>query len=257
MKALLLLLLLTVGLSSQARAADEKIISVAAAADLVFCLEELSADFERSHTGVKLQVSTGASGNLFAQISRGAPFDLFMAADVEYPRQLVKAGAAEETSLTTYAFGHLVLWTMKPGLDVQRGLKTLLEPAVKKFAIASPAHAPYGRAAKSALENAKLWEELQPKLVLGENVAQTAHFVQTGNVDAGIVALSFVLAPKLAGKGTYIEIPESAHPRLEQAAVLTKRGASNESARAFLEYLRSPEARSIFERYGFRLPVPK
>jgi molybdate transport system substrate-binding protein len=257
MKVLLVLVVLSFWAQLPGRATEREMVSVAAAADLVFCLEELSVGFEKAHPAAKLRTTTGASGSLFAQISRGAPFDVFMAADVEYPRQLIAAGGAEKESLTTYAFGHLVLWTTKAELDVKRGLEVLREPAVKKFAIASPAHAPYGRAAKAALESAKLWGDLQPKLVLGENVAQTAHFVQTGNVDAGIVAFSFVLAPRMAGKGVYFEIPETAHPRLEQAAVLTRRGAENQSARVFLLYLRSEGARAIFERYGFRLPASK
>jgi len=130
----------------------------------------------------------------------------------------------------------------------------LRDEKIKKVAIANPAHAPYGRAAKAALEHLKLWEAIQPKLVLGENIAQTAQFVQTGNVDAGIVALSLVLSSKLKNAGSYYLIPEASFPRLEQGAVLTKKGIQNPAAKKYLAFLRSKQAREVFNRYGFRLP---
>lgn len=235
----------------------EETVSVAAAADLVFCLDEIDAAFEKSHPGIKVQVTSGSSGNFFAQIQHGAPFDVFLSADVSYPRQLAETGLADKASLYTYAVGRIVLWTMKPEIDVKRGLAVLSDSAVHKVAVANPEHAPYGRAAKAALEHEKLWESLQPKIVLGENIAQTLQFVQSGNADAGLVALSLVLAPKLAGQGTYFEVPESFHPRLEQGAVLTKQGAAKAGAKAFLQYLASPEARPILDRYGFSLPSAK
>ncbi len=235
--------------------AAEETISIAAAADLVFCLDELSAAFEKAHPGVKLQVTSGSSGNFFAQIQHGAPFDIFLSADITYPKQLAEAGFADKNSLLTYAVGRLVLWTMKPEIDVQKGLAVLKDPAVRKIAIANPEHAPYGRAAKAALEHENLWDALQPKIVLGENIAQTMQFVQSGNADVGLIALSLVRAPKLAGQGSYFEIPESFHLRLEQAGVLTKRGAEKAVAQAFMQYLGSPEARPILDRYGFLLPA--
>ncbi len=152
-----------------------------------------------------------------------------------------------------------MLWTTHPEtVDVMKGLAVLKDPGiVKKLAVANPDHAPYGRAAKEALQHDKLWDALQSRIVLGENIAQTAQFVETGSADAGIVALSLVLSPKLVKLGKWQEIPAEDYARLEQAAVLTKQGAGNALARAYLEFLRSPEARAIFDRYGFRLPEKK
>jgi molybdate transport system substrate-binding protein len=236
-----------------ARAADS--VSIAAAADLVYCLDELDAAFLRVHPGVDLKVSSGSSGNFATQIRNGAPFDVFLSADLEYPRDLVKAGLADGKSLTPYAVGRLVFWTAKPEkVDVSRGLALLAQPEpVSKLAVANPDHAPYGRAAKEALEHEKLWELVQPRIVLGENISQTAQFVATGNADAGLVALSLVLSPQLAKVGKWQEIPTEWYGRLEQGGVLTSAGAKNPLARAYLEFLRTPEARKILDRYGFRM----
>ncbi|MDR3418708.1 MAG: molybdate ABC transporter substrate-binding protein [Nevskia sp.] len=235
-----------------AHAADR--ITVAAAADLALCLQDLDAAFQRQHPGAEIRAVTGSSGNFFAQIRNGAPFDVFLSADLSYPKQLAEAGLADPDSLTLYAVGHLVLWSTNPAVDVSRGLAVLDSAAVRKFAIANPDVAPYGRAARSALERAGLWQRLQPKLVTGENIAQTAQFVQTGNVDAGIVALSLVLAPAAAGSGKYFRIPQDQYPRLDQAAIVTAQGRGNALAAVYLAFLRSPEARAVFDRYGFLLP---
>ena len=153
-----------------------------------------------------------------------------------------------------YAEGRLILWTMKSGVDVSRGLAALRDPAVKHVALANPDHAPYGRAAKAALVHEGLWAELTPKFVYGENIAQTAQFVQTGNADAGLVAMSLVAAPQFAHAGHYFEIPAGDYPPLEQAAAVTKAGAGNALAKAYVQYLQTDEARAILERFGFRLP---
>lgn len=238
------------------RAAEGATLSVAAAADLVFCLEKLNAEFTKTSPGVDLKVSSGSSGNFFAQIQNGAPFDVFLSADVDYPRQLIRAGLAEERSLTPYAVGRVVLWTIRPDkVNVDKGLEGLRDPAIGKIAIANPEHAPYGRAAKAALETAGVYGAVKDRLVLGENIAQAAQFVQSGNVDAGLVALSLVLVPKMAGVGRYQLIPETSHPPLEQALVITKRGAANPLAARYVEFLRSGEARAIFDAFGFRLPA--
>jgi len=237
-------------------------VSIAAASDLVFCLEALHAAFlqienprSKIENPTALTVSTGSSGNFFAQIKNGAPFDVFLSADLHYPRELAAAGAADGRSITLYAIGRIVLWTVRPDLDPADLAAVVRSPSVRKFAIANPAHAPYGRAAQQALEKGNLWTAAQPKLVLGENISQTAQFVQTGNADAGIVALSLVLAPVLAGTGRWVEIPPSAYASLEQAAVLTTRGAANPAAARYLAFLRTPAARAIFDRFGFRLPA--
>ena len=234
----------------------DQTVSVAAAADLTYCLDDLNAAFKKAHADADIKVSSGSSGNFATQIKNGAPFDVFLSADIGFPRDLVKAGFADEKSLTTYAQGRLVLWTAHPEqVDVTKGLDILRkEEPVKKLAVANPEHAPYGRAAKQALEHDKLWDTVQPRIVLGENIAQTAQFVATGNADAGIVALSLVVAGKLSKIGKWQEIPADKYAPLEQAAVLTKGGLGNPLAKEYLEFLRTPEARTIFDRYGFRLP---
>jgi len=242
-------LLCLIGVTARA---DE--LSIAAAADLNYCLEDLNTAFQQSHPNAVLKVSSGSSGNFFAQIKNGAPFDVFLSADMSYPKELIKAGLAQEADVVQYAVGRIVLWTTNEKVDVSRGLGALRDAeAVTKIAIANPDHAPYGRAAKAALEHEGLWKEVEGRLVLGENIAQTAQFVQTGNADAGIVALSLVMAPKLAGVGHYFEIPVETYPPLEQGAVITKTGAGKPLAKAYLDFLRSAEARKIFDRYGFRL----
>lgn len=229
-------------------------VRVAAAADLTFALEELKPVFAAERLGATLVVTTGSSGSLFAQIQNGAPFDVFLSADLEFPRRLAAAGAAEEASLRRYAVGHLVLWTTRTNVAVTNSLAVLTNAAVRRVAIANPATAPYGRAARAALTNAALWDAVQPKLVLGDNIAQTAQFVETGTVDAGLVGLSLVSAPRLQGKGTWWPLPDGAHPPLEQGAILTARGATNAAARAFLDFLGSENARAVLGRFGFRLP---
>lgn len=253
-KSLLKILLLSFLFGTFARAQKSETLTIAAAADLIYCLEELNVAFQKAYPAAALKVSTGSSGNFFAQIQNGAPFDVFLSADMKYPHELVKAGLADSSSLTLYAIGRIVLWSRRADLDVTRGLEILRDEKIVKVAIANPAHAPYGRAAQAALEHFQLWQAIQPKLVLGENIAQTAQFVQTGNVDAGIVALALVMSPKLKNAGTYYVIPETSFPRLEQAAVLTKQGIKNPVANRYLEFLRSEPARAIFNRYGFRLP---
>ena len=234
-------------------------VSVAAAADLVFCLDEINAAFEKANVGSKVNVSSGSSGNFATQIKNGAPFEVFLSADIGFPRDLIKAGLADEKSLLTYATGRLVLWTARPeAVDVTKGLEVLRKDTpVAKLAIANPDHAPYGRAAKQALEHDKLWEAVQSRIVMGENIGQTATFVSTGSADAGIVALSLVIAGPNAKVGKWQEIPADKYVPLEQAVVVTKQGAGNPLAKAYVDFLRTPEARVIFDHYGFRLPEKK
>ena len=230
-------------------------VSIAAAADLAYCLEDIDAAFRKTHPGAVLNVSSGSSGNFTTQIKNGAPFEVFLSADVSYPRELIMAGLADENTLMVYAIGRIVFWTSAPDkVDVTRGFDLLREAdgPVKRLAVANPDHAPYGRAAKEALQHEKLWDAVQPRVVLGENIAQTAQFVETGNADAGFVALSLVLSPKLAKIGKWWEVPTDAYNKLEQGVVLTKAGANNPLARAYIDFLKTDEARAIFDRYGFK-----
>ena len=233
-------------------------ITVAAASDLTFALIEIAHHFEQK-TGNRVKLAFGSSGNFFAQIQNGATFDVFFSADVDYPRKLAAGGLAFAPTLWVYGTGRIVLW-VPSGSPVnlgRMGMKALLDPSVAKIAIANPAHAPYGHAAKSALENLKLYDQVRDKLVLGENISQTAQFVESGNAQIGILALSLALAPTLKDKGTYWEIPADSYPPIEQAAIIPTAATDKTLARAFLDYVRTPEAQAILHEYGFQPPAGK
>ncbi|MGH9531557.1 MAG: molybdate ABC transporter substrate-binding protein [Terriglobales bacterium] len=236
-------------------AADE--VTVAAASDLSFAFKEVAAGFEKQ-TGHTLRVSTGSSGNFFTQIRSGAPFDVFFSADAEYPRTLEAEGLTQPGSLYVYAVGRIVIWAPRGSLELAKdGMHVLLHPSVRKIAIANPRHAPYGRAAVAALKHFGIYEQVESRLVFGENASQAAQFVESGNAQAGIIALSLASAPQMKEKGEQWLIPEEAHPKLEQAAVILRTARSPKAARALLEYLRGPEGQAILKRYGFQLPEAK
>ena len=234
------------------RAAEH--VTVAAAANLVYVLEPLNAAFAKVMPESEVRCEVGASGSLVAQIENGAPYDVFLSADTDYPRKLVKAGAAEAESVEVFARGRLVLWTLRPALDLSGVGAAVSSAAVKKLAIANPETAPYGRAAKEALEHLGLTALTAPKLVFGENISQAAQYVSSGNADAGFVALSLVLSPKLKDKGRWIEVPSALYAPILQAAVLTKQGGPNAAARKYLEFLSGAEAQGILARYGYGAP---
>jgi molybdate transport system substrate-binding protein len=230
-------------------------LAVAAASDLQVILPAVATAFERT-TGEKVNISFGSSGNFLAQIKNGAPFDVFLSADIEYPRELDREGLAEPGTLLPYATGSLVLWTRTgSGVDVGRGLETLLSDRVRHIAIANPEHAPYGRAAVAALRAAGLYEKVRGKLVLGENVSQAGQFVQSGNADAGLVPLSFAHAPAASATGQYVAVPSSLYPPIEQAAVVVRASRNKDAARAFLAFLNQPATRALFADAGFG-PAP-
>src|SRR5438552_9810395 len=230
-------------------------ISVAAASDMNFAFKEIVAEFEKK-TGNTVRLSLGSSGNFFAQISNGAPFDLYFSADISYPKKLEEAGLAEPGTLYMYAVGRIVVWVPKgSSIDVASlGIKALQHPSVKKIAIANPKHAPYGRAAVAAMEHFKVHDAVKDKLILGENISQTAQFVQTGGADIGIIALSLAVAPAMKESGMYWEVPVEAYPRLEQGAVILRAAKDQKTAREFLDYVKGPEGTAVFKRYGFFLP---
>ncbi|MFI5355723.1 MAG: molybdate ABC transporter substrate-binding protein [Opitutales bacterium] len=230
-------------------------VRVAVAANLVQASAALNAAFRAAEPGIQLEVVFGSSGNLVAQITQGAPYDVFLSADLDYPRALIAAGQAEAETLTPFATGRLVLWTTRPGLAVPDLATALRDPALHTLAIANPATAPYGRAARETLEKLGLWAVLQPRLVIGENIGQTAQFVASGNADAGLVALSFVLSPQLADRGRWVEVPAADHAPLTQGAVLTRHGADHPAARRYLAFLRSAAARKVLERFGYGVPA--
>jgi molybdate transport system substrate-binding protein len=230
-------------------------ITIAAAADLNFAFKEIVAGFEKK-TGNTVKLSLGSSGNFYAQITNGAPFDLYFSADISYPRKLDEAGLAEPGTLYMYAVGRIVVWVPKGSpIDVgSLGIKALEHPSVKKIAIANPKHAPYGRAAVAAMERYKVYEAVKDKLVLGENISQTAQFIQTGGADIGIIALSLAVAPAMKETGLFWEVPLDAYPQLEQGAVVLKAGKDVKTARAFLDYVKGPDGAGVLKRYGFARP---
>ena len=228
---------------------------VAAASDLNVALAEIAGQFEHD-TGHRVDTVFGSSGTLTRQIQDGAPFELFLSADEAFVDTLAAAGLTRGRG-TLYGVGRIVLFapTGSP-LDATAGLAGLARlvssGGVRRFAIANPEHAPYGRAAEAALRKHGVWTALQPRLVLGENVTQAAQFATTGNAAGGIIAYSLALAPNMQGRGRYALIPADDHAPLRQRMVLTARAGP--VAQRFYDYMQSPPARAILERYGFSLP---
>lgn len=236
-----------------AASAENKAPVIAAASDLKFALDDVAARFE-ADTGHRVALSFGSSGNFARQIQQGAPFELFMSADEDFVFRLADAGLTRDRG-TLYGIGRVVLFTPRGSalkLDAElQGLRAGWS-GVRKFAIANPEHAPYGRAAQQALQSLGLWQLVQPKAVLGENIAQTAQFVTSGSAEAGVIALSLALAPEVALQGQHVLLAESLHQPLRQRMVLTRRAGA--TATLFYGYLQSAPARGILRRYGFVLP---
>ncbi len=249
--------LLAILLSAAAVPVSAETLLVAAASDLTHSMDALSAAFVREVPGAKLKVSLGSSGNFFAQIKQGAPFDVFLAADMHYPSRLAQEGAAEAATLTPYAIGRLAVWSLDKQIDLSQGMRAFNNPALTRVAIANPDVAPYGRAARTALQHYGFWDVVKGKLVIGENIAQTAQFVQTGNAQLGIVSYATVRAPQLRGIGSHYVIPDAGLPPIEQGAIITRHGKANPLAARFLKFLTSPAAREILTKAGFTLPRAK
>jgi molybdate transport system substrate-binding protein len=229
-------------------------ITIAAAANLNFAFREIATEYEKTNSN-QVRLTFGSSGNFYAQIQNGAPFDLFFSADIEYPKKLEEAGLTVPGSLYQYAVGRIVLWTgHESRIDVTKGMEALREPTLKKVAIANPKHAPYGRAAVAAMEHFKVYDQVKDKLVLGENISQAAQFIESGACDIGIIALSLAVTPAMKSKGTYWEIPVGAHLPLEQAVVILKSSKQRESAEQFLAFVKGERGREIMQRHGFTQP---
>jgi len=245
----ILLAVMTLGLVTQFSSAQE--ITVAAAADLQSVMQEVVARFQKD-TGKTVKVIYGSSGNFFQQIQNGAPFDMFFSANLDYPKKLEAAKLTEQGTYYAYAKGKIVVWVPNESkVDISSGLQSLLAPAVKKIAIANPQHAPYGQAAVAALQKENVYDQLKGKLVLGENISQTASFVVSGSADAGIVALSLALAPGMKERGRYAEIPASDYPPIEQACVVLGSAKDKETARQFLAFIKTDTVASMLRSYGF------
>jgi len=245
--------ILVFGFVSQLCGAQE--ITVAAAADLQFAMEDVAARFQKE-TGKTAKLIYGSSGNFFQQIQNGAPFDMFFSANLDYPKKLEAAGLTEPGSYYQYAKGKIVIWVRNESkLDLSSGMKVLLDPSVKKIAVANPQHAPYGQAAVAAMQNEKIYEQVKDKFVLGENISQTASFVVSGSADAGIVALSLALSPNMKDKGRYAEIPADEYPPIEQACVILGSSNNKETARQFLSFVKTTAIGDVLKSYGFDVSV--
>lgn len=236
--------------------AAPRTVRAAAASDLKFALDEIVAAFERAEPGIDVRVTYGSSGNFFAQLGQKAPFDIFFSADIEYPRRLVAAKKARAETLFPYAIGQVVVWVPKnSSLDPRRdGMQTLADARVRKIAIANPKHAPYGKAAEAALKHFGIYEKVRGKLVLGENISQTAQFVDSGAADVGIIALSLAMAPALRDRGRAWPVPLDAYPTLEQGGVILSWASDREAAEKVRAFVMGPRGREILARYGFGLP---
>jgi molybdate transport system substrate-binding protein len=231
-------------------------VSVAAAADLKFVLDEISREFGKQNKDIRANVTFGSSGNFYSQLQNQAPFDLFLSADMEYPRKLAQQGLSLSGTEFSYAVGRLAVWVPASSpMDVRKlEINSLKNPSVRHISIANPQHAPYGRAAEAAMRSLGVYDAVKDKLVFGENVAQALQFVQTGNAEIGIVALSLAISPEVRDQGRNWEVPLDSYPRMEQGGVILKWAKDAEAARTFRAFLTSPEGRSIFKRYGFALP---
>jgi molybdate transport system substrate-binding protein len=236
--------------------AAQRSVAVAVASNLKPAFEEIASRFQVKNPGVEVKATFGSSGNFFAQIANGAPFDLFLSADAEFPAKVVEKGLADGTAFT-YAYGKLVVWVPKSSkLDLEgKGLAALTDPSVQKIAIANPEVAPYGRAAKDALEKAGLLKELEGRIVMGQNVSQTAQFVQSGNAQAGFLPLSLAKAPPLSDEGRAWPVPPSSYQRIEQAGVVIKGSKRAGLARELAAFITGEGAKEVLERYGYDLPA--
>jgi molybdate transport system substrate-binding protein len=227
-------------------------ITIAAAADLKFAMDEIVGTYKKANSADEIDVVYGSSGKFQTQIQQGAPYDLYFSADISFPRDLAKNGFAA-SEVKPYAVGRIVLWSAS--LDASKmTLNSLTDPKITRIAIANPQHAPYGKRAEEALRASGLWDKVEPKLVYGENIAHTAQFVQTGNAQVGVIALSLALNPELSGKGGYWLIPDKLHEPLEQGYIITRQAAGNALAKRFAEYMGSKPARAVMTKYGFVLP---
>ena len=249
-QALLLLFFLLVacgervGLSTPAEP-----LLVAAASDLQFAFTEIGERFE-AETGQKVTFTFGSTGNLTTQIENGAPFDILAAANVSFVDRLTEHGLTIPDTQQLYAQGRIVLVVNRDSGVQATSLEDLLDPAITRIAIANPEHAPYGVAAREALQSAGVWVEIEQKVVLGENVSQTLQFVQTGNAPVGIVALSIADVPEVTGT----LLPAELHEPINQALAVIRSTTNEEAARAFIDFVNSPAGRDIMKRYGFLLP---
>jgi molybdate transport system substrate-binding protein len=233
---------------------QKNLVRVAAASDLQYVFPDLAAAFAKQKPEIRLEPTFGSSGNFFAQLANRAPFDLFLSADMDYPRKLVGEGVGEAKTEFVYAIGRIVLWVPNDSKITLTGFADLLDPSIKKIALANPKNAPYGRIAEAALRKKDVFVQLESKFVFGENIAQTAQFVESGAADMGILAHSLTKSPRMRDKGRSWTIPADAHPKLEQGGVILDWSEDRAAANAFRSFLLSEDGRAVLRQSGFDLP---
>jgi molybdate transport system substrate-binding protein len=236
-------------------ASAQPTLRLAAAADLQPVLPPILSSFEQQ-TGIHVLASYQSSATLATQIVQGAPFDLFMAADLSFPQRVIDAGKAEEDHPIPYARGTLVLWTRNDSGVASLSLDALREPTIRSIAIANPEHAPYGRAAQAALDHAGLLALVKPRLVVAENIAQAAQYADSGNAQVGFISLTSALTPRLSSEGHYIRVPADDYPPILQGAVIVRGSAGAAAAHRFLDYLRGPEIAHTLASSGLEPVLP-
>ncbi|ADB38365.1 molybdate ABC transporter substrate-binding protein [Spirosoma linguale] len=244
-KLILCLLLCPVTLLAQS-------LRVAVAANAQFVMEQLKTAYKKK-TGIELETIVNSSGKLTTQIQQGAPYDVFLSADMQYPETLHKAGLTVDAPVV-YAYGSLVLWTTSE-LPIKADLKALTDASVRHVAIANPSTAPYGEAAIAYLTHKKLLDKVKPKLVYGESIAQVNQYVLSGAAEVGFTAKSVVLDPSLNKKGHWVDLPQTGYSPIAQGVVILKRTSQEKAARQFVAFLRSPDARRILQQFGYRSPA--
>jgi len=249
------LCLISLALVSVAQASAQAPLRVAAAADLEPLLPPILSEFEHA-TSINAEATFQSSATLATQIQNGAPFDVFLSADLSFPKRLIDAGladaagSADSTTPITYARGTLVLWERKDSQLPPPSLDLLRDPRLKRLAIANPDRAPYGRAAVAALQTLKLYDTLKPNLVTAENIAQAAQFADTANADAGLISLTSALTPRLSADGSYFVIPRDLYPPIEQGAVIVSNTRQRDAAHKLLDFLLSPAVQAELAKSG-------
>lgn len=239
--------------TSETPVAEAGVVQVAAASDLKYALDDVVAEFAEEHPDIEVAVTYGSSGNFATQIRQGAPFNVYLSADITLAEELAEEGFGDPADVFEYAVGRLVVWAAADSpADAEAGIEGLTADAVRTVAIANPEHAPYGRAAVAAMETAGVASQLEAKLVMGENIAQAAEFALSGNADAGIIALSLALSPGMKDAGSYSEVPLDSFPTLHQGGLLL--ADAPEGARELVAFIQSERGQQILADYGFYPP---
>ncbi len=242
----------TAGAADPNGTAQSAEVRVAAAADLKFALDQLVTDFHKTHPEIGITPTYGASGTLFAQLSNNAPFDLFLSADIGYPKKLIQAGLAPKGTEFRYARGRIVIWVQNQStLKIDKGLPILSDPAVLRIAIANPDTAPYGRAAVAAMKKMAVYEKIKDRLVIGENIAQAAQFVQSGSADVGIIAESLAVSPGMKPMGRFHVISPDAYPAIEQGGIILPTASNPKAAQEFKKFLTGPDGQAVLKQSGY------